>query len=72
MDTAHEVNVLGRCCADLEKFISVADDYDLDEMAVQSLRTAIECMRERANRLAIQPSLCPCGSSLCNGEEDEA
>lgn len=72
MNTTHEVRALGRCCADLERFISVAADYDLDEMAVQSLRTAIECMRERADRLAIQPSLCPCGSPLCNGEEDEA
>jgi hypothetical protein len=39
--------VMDRCIRELWSFIDVAHDYDLDEMAVQALETAIESMELR-------------------------
>jgi len=39
--------VMDRCIRELRSFIDVAHDYDLDEMAVQALETAIESMELR-------------------------
>lgn len=49
--------VMDRCIRELRAFIDVADDYDLDEMAVQALETAIESMelRKQAAFAARQP-----------------
>ena len=45
--TAHGIRALDRCCGELRNFIELAGDYDLDEMAVQALQTAIESMEMR-------------------------
>ena len=45
--TAHGIKALDRCCGELRNFIELAGDYDLDEMAVQALQTAIESMEMR-------------------------
>lgn len=45
--TQHGRKALERCIREHQKFIELADDYDLDEMSVQALRTGIESMQMR-------------------------
>jgi hypothetical protein len=44
---SHGIKALERCERELQKFIELAGDYDLDEMSVQALQTAIESMQMR-------------------------
>lgn len=45
--TEHGRKALERCIREHQNFIRLADDYDLDEMSVQALQTAIESMQMR-------------------------
>lgn len=45
--TQHGRKALERCIREHQNFIRLADDYDLDEMSVQALRTGIESMQMR-------------------------